>query len=468
MAFHGVDYREELSGPISVTEVPSGITAMVGIAPKGPVNSLILVNNLTDAAQFGSEVPGFTIPQALATHLAEGGQPVMVVNAFDNVAGVTAVATESVVLTAGKGKTAFPPVSNLVVKHTSGTPIYVKDTDYVADDYGNIRVIGSTILPGATLQVSYNKQNLTYATAAIINGTIDGTTGARTGFKALMDAGNLYGKEPKIIIAPGFSQLGAVGSEMIYWANYFLGMAIIDMAVGTTATAAKAARGPAGTSNYSNERAIVAFPWQKSYDPATDTYIAKPFSQFLSGVIGRVDTDNGFHWSPDNKELRTSKGTDVSMTSSAVHPDTDAQNLIDLGVVTILNEGSSGMRVWGSRSSAYPGTSAITTFIPVRRTVDILTRSIQLSSIPFIGRPMLQSLRNAIRETGNGYIRSLISRGALIDGEVIYDPAKNPISQTSAGHWVFTVRQCPPPPLDRLTYDIFTDITYLENLNANL
>jgi len=468
MGFHGVDYQEIKTGPVQVSELPTAITFLVGTAPKGPLNQLILVSNMADASQFGSQLPGFTIPSALATHFAEGGQPVMVVNVFDPVTDTTAVASESITLSNGKGKTAFAPVSNFILKHTTGTPIYVKDTDYRIDDYGNISSLNNaTIAAGATVTAVYNKINTASVTAADIIGTVDGVTGARTGMKTVEAAYNLYGKEPKILIAPGFSELTAVVAEMRYWANRLLAMAIVDAPVGTTVPAAIAGRGPAGVINFnvSDERVILAYPRIKSYDPASNTDIAKPYSQYLSGIIGRVDTDSGFFYSFSNKAIRTASGTELPISSSAVNDGTDGQKLNDAGIVTVYNEGASGFRTWGNRNSAYPANSTIMTFNSTRRVIDTAIRAIQLSSVQYLDLPMTEALRDAIRETANNYVRSLIGRGALADGEAIYDPALNPPSEIAQGHWTFTLDWVPTPPLEHITYRSYVNITLLSKLN---
>lgn len=470
MAIHGVESKTINEGPVQVTQVPSGITAFPGISAKGPIDQLIRVDSPEKIKQFGEQVPGFTLVQALTTFFGEGGKDALVVNVFDPALHTTAVASEAITLVGGKAKTAFPPISNFVLKNVGATITYVKDTDYTIDAYGNIVSLDYTkIAAGASVIASYNKQNLTAVTSAEIVGTV-ASSGARTGMKTFEKSLNLYGVEPKIFIAPGYSELSAVATELRYWADRMEGTALVDAPAGTTVATAETSRGPAGTIgfNVSHERTVLCFPHLKSYDPATNTDIAKPFSQFLAGVMARVDSENGYHYSPSNKPFWTATGTDVEITSSMLNEDNDAQRLNKLGIVTVYSEGTSGLKPFGNRNSAYPASAAITTFISVKREIDIDTRSIKMSTIPYVDLPMSVVLRDSIRDGANNFLRARIGAGGLIDGEMFFDPAKNPPEQLATGRWVFTIAGCPPPPAESTMFEWYVDINMLSQLTDNL
>lgn len=465
---HGVTTKEGLVGPISVMEAPTAIVALVGTAPIGPLNQLIYVRNTTDAAQFGLQVPGFTIPSFLNHHFTEGGQPVLVVNVFDVATDITPVSAESMTLVAGKGKTANAPVSGIVVTDSGGSSTWVRDTDYKIDAYGNIQSLNYTNIPAtATIKVSYNKLDAAGVTSSDVVGTISGT--ARTGMKCFDRSYNLYLVEPKFFAAPGFSHLSGVQAEMRSQAAKYKAEFIIDAPTGTSLATALTSRGPDGTIgfNFADERGILPFPEQYGYDPATNANIAKPYSAFITGLQGLVDDTLGFWNSFDNKVLRSSFGPVVPISSSAVNSGSDAQALNDAGIVTNLVEGASGVKIWGQRGAGYPSSTAITVFIACRRTIDIATRNMQYAGVQFIGRPMITATRDQILETFNEYVRSLIGRGAMADGSrVIYDPNKNSEVDISAGKWVFTAIWCPSPSLENLEIETIVDINLLASLNA--
>ena len=56
------------------------------------------------------------------------------------------------------------------------------------------------------------------------------------------------------------------------------------------------------------------------------------------------------------------------------------------------------------------------------------------------------------------------SRGALVSGSASYNPAENPPNQVSAGQLVFDVDVMPPPPAERITFNVYVDTTLLGQL----
>jgi hypothetical protein len=84
--------------------------------------------------------------------------------------------------------------------------------------------------------------------------------------------------------------------------------------------------------------------------------------------------------------------------------------------------------------------------------------------LPFIDRPINQGTIDSIRETVNAFIRTLIQRGALIDGKCIYNKDKNPPTQLALGQLVFDIEFLPPTPAERITFESFIDINLFRNL----
>jgi len=96
----------------------------------------------------------------------------------------------------------------------------------------------------------------------------------------------------------------------------------------------------------------------------------------------------------------------------------------------------------------------------------MLHESVELSMLQFIDRPINQALIDDIRESVNSFIRTLIGRGALIDGKCSYDPAKNEATQIAAGHLVFDIEFMPPTPAERITFESFINIELLNQLGG--
>ncbi|TRZ71712.1 MAG: phage tail sheath family protein [Bacteroidetes bacterium] len=464
---HGSETIELNVGARQIAVVKAAVIGLVGIAPKGAINTPILVLGGSDAAQFGSELPGFSIPQALNAIIDQGAGTIVVVNVFDPATMTTQVTDESHTVTGLKIKTTYPPIASLVVKNSGGSTTYVLDTDYTFDDFGNIQIIGTTIHESDVLKASYKKLDASAVTAAIINGAIDGSTEARTGMKCYDLCYNLFGFNPKIIIAPNYSSLLAVATEMTVVANKFKGFALKDAPNSTTVAVALAGRGTAGAINFntSSKRDLLLFPMLKAYDAYTDADQVRSYSSYFAGVWSATIANEGFHVSPSNHQIQGITGIERNITAMIDDPDCEANTLNAAGIITLFGAYGTGIRTWGNRSAAYPSSTLTRdVFIPCQMTASILDESIRWAMLQFIDKPVDNAWIDSVRESVNGFIRTLVGRGALIDGVCIYDPADNPTSETGAGHYTFSYSFAAPTPGERITFKSTFDINLLKNL----
>ena len=101
-----------------VNDVDFNTIVVVGLAPKGPKQTLVVCANDTDDSQFGLCLTGFPIPRALDTIRRSGGGKVVVINVFDPVAHVSAVVNENATVNSQKTATAFNPTNDVEVKNT--------------------------------------------------------------------------------------------------------------------------------------------------------------------------------------------------------------------------------------------------------------------------------------------------------------------------------------------------------------
>ena len=302
-----------------------------------------------------------------------------------------------------------------------------------------------------------------------INGGIDAATGKRTGLKAFEDCYSLFGYYPKTIIAPVFCEDTAVVTEINTICNKIRAMGIVDAPVGATVQDVIKGRGPQGTINFntSSERIILCYPHLKVYDSTTDSIKLQPYSQRLAGVIAAKDVEKGYHWSPSNTEIQGIVGVERQLTSMINDPTSEVNTLNEAGVVTVFNSYGSGLRTWGNRTAAYPSSTHPTNFINVRRTADILHESVEYAMLQFIDFPIDNGLIDSICETVNQFIRTLIGRGALIDGKCSFNSEKNPTTEIANGHLTFDIEFMPPTPAERITFESFINIELLKSLGAS-
>src|SRR5436190_10221543 len=467
---HGVEVITLSQGPRPVQVVKSAVIALVGVAPNEfGKNQLILVQNDNDIANFGKQVPGFNIPQALAQIFAQGGATVLVVNTFDLATNSTQVTDEVQAVSGGKAKLAFAPLNTVTIKTSGDVAVtWVLGTDYTIDAYGNFVALTSVVTDGS-YKFTYKKLNGASVNAAQIIGTVDGGTEARTGSKCWALAKNLFGFNPKILIAPGYSSLATVATEMLAVAPTYRAVALLDAPAGTTVATAISNRGIASSSNFntSSKRAFLLFPYLKAFDEATNSNVDFPYSSFMAGVIAANDITNGYWFSPSNLEIKVIVGAERTITAGLNDANSQANLLNEKGITTIFNAFGTGIRTWGNRSAAWPTVTSPDNFLAVQRTADVVHESMENAVLQFMDQPIQPALIDQIRETGNEFIRALVGRGALVAGSRVEFPADlNTPDQIALGRLTYNLIMMPPVPAERITIQSFIDINILKNLLA--
>lgn len=467
---HGVETLNVQLGNGTIQVVRSSVIGLVGISPKGPKNQLSLIASQSDIATWGSELPGFTIPQAITAIFANMPTPILVVNVFDPALHTVAVALETVVIASNKGKLASCPIGALTgffaVDGTTPTGA-ILGTDYTIDDFGNILILNNTLLPDASYKLSYITLDLTTVTNTQLIGAVTG--GVRTGMKCWQTAYNTFGFKPKQLIAPGFSSDADVCTALQTEANYYKAMTWFDAPMGTTVAEAIAGHGPAGTINFNfaDKRVGLLFNMPTALDPYTGVSQTRWFSAFFAGLVAKNDVDNGYWFSPSNKAMLGITGFERNITWDIADTTgtTEANQLSAAGIITAVNGYGTPNLTWGNSSSAFPGSTTPDQFICVQRTRDIVEESISYAMLPFLDAPILLPQIDSCTETVNTFIRELIGRGALIVGsKCVFDPSQNSPSELAAGHIVFTLTLMPPTPGQRITFLSSLDISLLKNL----
>lgn len=346
---------------------------------------------------------------------------------------------------------------------------YTEGTDYTVDALGNITILAdlATIDEDSVLWVSYRRFNPASVTTSRLIGAIDGGTGVKTGSKLFKDAYQLFGFKPKLLIMPGYSSLNTIAAEMIAIASEHKAIALLDAPVGTTVANAVSGRGPLGSINFytSSERAFLLYPHLKGYNPVKDDNELRPYSQFMAGVIAATDNERGYWISPSNKEIKGIVGVERTISAAINDASTEANQLNEAGITTVFNSFGTGIRTWGNRTGAWPTNTNPKNFISVRRTADVVHESIELAMIQFVDEPLDPINRvtiDAILDSVNAFIRTLVGRGALIQGSACtFDPAKNPAEELALGHVTFDITFMAPTPAERITFESYVDKSLL-------
>lgn len=469
---HGVETIQYKDGPRSVRLVKTAVTGLVGMAPTGPVNVPTLVASDQAGAQFGPDLPGFTIASALDANFDQGRPSagvVIVVNVLDPSVHKSTALNEVVAFGANnRAKLEHPAVANLVLKSDDGATTYVADTDFVLEPTtGTLtRLAGGAIAALAQVRAtSYDWADPSKVTAADVIGAVN-VAGFRSGMQAWLDAFSLFGFFPKRLIVPVFCTLASVATEMISMAHRIRARAYIDAPVGITPAQAIAGRGPAGVINFntSSARARLCYPHVKVYSAALDADRLEPLSQRAAGVGNAVDIEHGYWVSMSNQEIVGITGVERSISAMVNDPNCEANLLNEVGITTVFNSFGTGLRLWGNRTAAWPTETDPTNFENVLAVGDVIDESIEYFSLQYLDKSGTNAWIDSVTEGVNGFLRKLIGDGAILDGRCWYDPADNPTTETAAGHYTFRRDYMPPTPAERITHKTRINIDYLKQL----
>ncbi|HEY9645687.1 MAG TPA: phage tail sheath subtilisin-like domain-containing protein, partial [Chroococcidiopsis sp.] len=422
---------------------------------------------------------GFTIPYALDVLRDYGAGTVEVINVWNpatHKTTATAIAYTFPTTGASADKiqlqqvTGTSPTQTVVadttaegltgtfsVTNAAGSTTYVVDTDYTINLItGELkRVVGGAITAGLAVKVTYTYADPSKVTASDVIGAV--VLGDRTGLQAALDVAPLRGYKPKVLIAPWFSELPTVATELASMGDRLGAYFGIDAPAGVTRDEAIAGRGGTGVAavfGTSNRRAMLCYPRIENSDG-----LMVPMSVHVAGAIAFTDANFGYSQSPSNQEMKNAVRPEVRLTGDFTDPNTDVNALNAAGIITVFSGYGTGFRTWGNRSGLYPSDTTPLNFVAVGRTLDIFQESLQQASLPFVDRRINNALIDIIEATGNGFVREEILAGNLLEGSrLYYDPAKNPSTAIAAGKVVFSVVIAIPTPAERIVYETTIDI----------
>ncbi len=284
-------------------------------------------------------------------------------------------------------------------------------------------------------------------TLANVVGGVDGVTGQYQGVHALLGAEAAVGFTPRILCAPGWTHqrptdtANPVVAELEGLADRLRAIIVAD-GPNTTDADAQTYAGDWGTSG----RVYVIDPWVTVLD-GDGNVVSEPASGRVAGVIARTDADRGFWHSPSNKGIYGITGTSRPVDFKLGDTASRANLLNENDVATIIRQ--DGFRLWGNR---VPTADPKWQFISVRRIADALHESIQQAHLWAVDRNITKTYLEDVADGVNGYIRTLIERGALLGGECYADPDLNTAASIQDGKVYFNLRFTPPYPAEHITF----------------
>lgn len=292
-----------------------------------------------------------------------------------------------------------------------------------------------------------------------------GDPAQQTGAWALLTSASVNGQTPRILAAPGLTApadpavKNPLADALVSIADRLRAVAIGD-GPGTTEADAITYAGLWGS-----DRFYLVDPQVQVFDVDTATFVSRPTSGYVAGIISRTDNERGFWWSPSNRAIRGITGVSRPISFGLSDPDTEANRLNEANVATIVRPAAGGFVLWGNRGNA---TDALWAFLSVRRTADLVYDSIERAHLWALDRPFSAQLILDIRDSVQAYIDRLTALGALLGGKVWVDAELNTEATLKAGQLFINFDIEPPAPLEHLTFRAHRNGELYDELVANV
>lgn len=276
--------------------------------------------------------------------------------------------------------------------------------------------------------------------ANVLNTNLDNQSHYQ-GLKALYDANSLAKVTPRLLIAPGFSHQHEVATSLISIAERLRAVVIID---GPNSSDSEAI---SYRQKFGSSRVYLVEPWVKVYNANTNQSEAQPTSARVAGLIAKIDAEQGFWFSPSNREILGITGTARPIDFVLGDVNARANLLNEKEVTTIIQQ--NGYRLWGNRTCSNDPKWA---FLSVRRTADMINDALLENHLWAIDRNITKTYLEDVTEGVNSYLRNLMQQGAILGGQCWADPELNTAAQLQDGKVTFDFDFTPPTPAEHITF----------------
>ncbi|ROS05673.1 hypothetical protein EDC56_1219 [Sinobacterium caligoides] len=455
---HGVEIVELNGGARPIETSSSSVIGLVGTAPIGPVNiPTVIAGSRKEAIEkFGGLGGDCSIPSALDSIFDQTGAVVVVINVLDPSMHSEEKPEADYKLVKGELILNDNYAYDVKITAADHPAEYVLGEDYHFDSASGLvtAIEGSPINTPETLKIAYTVVDPTKVSQDEIEGAVN-QEGEYTGIQALMGAESVVHIAPRLLLAPGYTQIKSVTDSLIQVADKLRGIVIADGPGGTDSEAIDYRK------SFDSARLYLVDPWVTVYDSKTKKESKKPASPYVAGVITKSDHERGFWWSPSNRPIRGISGTSRPIDFALGDKTARANLLNEQDVATIIRQ--DGYRLWGNHScSSDPKWQ----FISVRRTADLINDALQRAHLWAIDRNINKTYIDDVTGSVNNYLRSLKAKGAIIDGNCWADPEMNTPAEIAAGRVYFDFDFTPPFPAEHITFRSSLVNDYLEEIFA--
>lgn len=502
----GVYIEQVAGGTRPIEGVGTAVAAFVGLAPTGPLNTPVLVQNWSQfVAEFGEFTEGYYLAHAVYGYLNNGGSVAYVVRvggADDaQAAGVEqraaaprAVAASGEPAELGSFRvSALPreggsaPVTVEVTDTAGDVPedrftLTVKEGDTAAESFdvsmrrnarnyvvtqvrqnSKLIVVEETASSGPMTRPTNQSVTLAPAPAPVPARTgqsgVDtarflGDSADRTGFGgleavdeitmvAVPDAMAAYQAGALDMDGVKAIQLGLIAHCELMGDR----MAVLDPPPGMNVREVQQWR--QSTANYDSAHAALYYPWVKVFDPKSGRPVVVPPSGHIAGVWARNDSERGVHKAPANEVVRGALDLELQVTRGE-------QSLLNpVGVNCVRAFPGRGVRVWGARTMA---SDPAWRYLNVRRYFNYLEESILSGTQWVVFEPNDSTLWARIRRNISAFLTQEWRGGALFGAnpaDALYvkcDAEVNPVESIEQGRVVCEIGVAPVRPAEFVVF----------------
>lgn len=461
---HGVYVSEEDTALTIPVQSSAGLQIVFGTAPvnmAADISTVLepkLCYDLAEAKSqlgYSTDFANYTLCQSMfASFSMRAVSPVVFVNVLDPEKHTKAVAEQTVSVANKKATvetTGLLPKS-LVVKN--GTAQLTKDTDYTtafdSDGYLIITLLGDAAA-ATSLTVSGSALDPTQVDANDVIGSIDANDKA-TGIECVRDIYPLFGLNPGILIAPGWSQNTDVSTALIGKCEGINGnkQAICAIDVDSSKTGAvtyTAVKTQKEKQGIANRNAVALWPMVKSGSKLL--YFSAVWAALAAYLDGTNEDVPALL--PSNKNL----GITGAVTASGVDVNLDQEraNLLNAnGICTALKVAGS-WRAWGDRMSVYPGdTDPKENWINIRRMFNWWSNTIIDTYLQNVDDLLNPRLRDEIVASENIRGNYFVFRGWVAVAKCYYLDSDNPTTSLVDGKLTLRLDLSPYPGAETIRF----------------
>lgn len=470
---HGV-YTHELPTSIVPPVISTaGLTVVFGTAPihlldnpSEAVNKAQLAYTYSEAVQrmgYSSDFDKYTICEAISSHFALFAvAPLVMVNVLDPEKHTTE-GNETVTIGKGEGVLLADGVlkASVVVKSVDGATTYESsDYDLEFDDEGKLHIFTEV---SAEIKVEFTRLDASLVTAADVVGGV-GLDGSYKGLELVNTVFPRFREVPGILIAPKFSTNPLVAAVLKAKASNVNGLfQAIALADVPTTEVRDYTQVPEykNTNNLDDPNLFVLWP------KVSLGGMQYHMSTQMASLANLVDAENeGYPYhEPSNNNLQMDAA--VLADGAEILLGLEQANYLNgQGVVTALNF-IGGWKLWGHRTSCYPGnTDAKDAFISVRRVFIFEQNQFILTYWQKVDKPGNRKLIDNIVDSKNIDLNGKAARQFILGGRVEFLAEENPLTDLIDGIYKFHIYLTPATPGRELRGLFELDPAYFNTLFA--